>query len=282
MRNSDLDSAEVKLNRAREHVTALENELRAFGKRHPEPVRLAIRDDPSPQLLPVVVEAVQQPDPFMSAIVGDALHNFRSALDHVAWQLVRHGSSPPDRLSEEAARKIMFPIIARPSRKAAQKWLSAEDYFAKGLASWLPGIQAVHETLIRRHQPYTRGSNPDRHPFALLRALSNTDKHREVRPVFWAPTTLNLRLVHAPPACGIVGVKPGPEAGHPLRVGAEIFYIQVEDKTLCGGLNLKPGATVTLSFQHGAGLTEPLGVFDVMDWIGNEVADVLGEMDRVL
>lgn len=277
VKNSSLAGAELKLNRAREHVTSLEAEIRSFGRRHPQPVRLTLRDDPSPQLIPVMVEEVRHPDPVMGAIVGDALHNFRSALDYVAWELVRQGSQPERREDEPSAEQIGFPIIGRPSRSG----LEPEEYLARTLIHKVPGIQNVHETIVRSHQPYRRRNLAERHPLALLQKLSNVDKHREVRPVLWAPTQWRLH-VEPPADCQVVGVKMGPDAGYPLRVGAEVFYITVVDKSACSGLDVSPDATFTVAFQERLGFDEPVGAFEILDWIANEVADILSEIDRIL
>jgi hypothetical protein len=272
-----LRGAETKLNRAREHMHSLGAEIQSFGQRHPQPVRLAIRDDPSLQLIPLMVESVTHPEPFMGAIVGDALHNLRSALDYMAWELVGHGTESEKRRVTESASQIVFPIISGPSKRG----LSAEKYFEAVLPNMLPGIDIVHQRIVRQHQPYRWGDRVERHPLALLQTLSNTDKHREVRPVLWAPTTLRLQGDY-PEGCEVLGVKAGPDVGRPLRPGAEIFYITVADKTRCDGLRVRPSAGVTITFEERLGFVEPVGAFDILEWIINEVADVLGEIDRVL
>jgi hypothetical protein len=276
VKHPDLRSAELKLNRAREHVTLLEGELKAWHKRHPQPLTLDFKADPDPQVIPMIVKTIEDPDPLMSLIVGDALNNFRAALDHIAWQLVVHGGKPPsDPAAEEA---VKFPILIGPSKKG----LPADQYFSQVCASGaLPGIDSVHETIVRQHQPYQRGDLAESHPLALLQRFNNVDKHRGIHLVLFSPIQMGFSVT-PPFGCQVIGVKPAPHFEGPLRVGAEVGYITVADKTRCDHMKVEPRASVTIAFDERSPGHDVLRVFDVLDWIANEVTDVLGEIDRVL
>jgi len=108
-----------------------------------------------------------------SVICGDTVHNLRSALDHLVWQLV---------LSEGRKRpgsRNFFPIYTDfddfirevRSRKKKSRPGPLEGINPKGDA-W---------TFIEDLQPYKRrelGMDPRAHQLAVLNRLSNTDKHR--------------------------------------------------------------------------------------------------------
>jgi hypothetical protein len=73
-----------------------------------------------------------------SLVVGDALYNFRAALEYLAWHLVRAGTEPKPRYP----KSVQFPISA-----------NGED-FAKSIKTRLPGVKPAHLTIVERYQPY--------------------------------------------------------------------------------------------------------------------------------
>jgi hypothetical protein len=102
---------------------------------------------------------------YLSVIAGDVVHDLRSALDHLAWQLaLLNTATPYDR--------TQFPIALSPGEfnsKTGQKMI--RDFSAK------------HRALVETFQPYNGGDPRDDAPFAPhalrdLRILSNTDKHK--------------------------------------------------------------------------------------------------------
>ena len=278
LRVAALDGAKQKVGRAQEHMTLLEGEITRFFKDNPDALRIDFRQEDDPQLLPMYVahiaDASESP---IGLVLGDVINNFRSALDHIAWQLVAHGRK--QRHLETAPDTIKFPIVTGPSKKGK----SASEYFRDGLGGWLPGVSTVHKTIIRSHQPYRRRPFPLRHALALLQTLSNTDKHRRLHTVLWLPTETGFNVINLPAGCRIIGFKAGPGLGKPLRVGSELGYYTVTDKALCDGFEVQPRQHLTIAFEAGIDETpDSLPVFDVMWWIENEVLNVLDEIDAVL
>jgi hypothetical protein len=97
--------------------------------------------------------------------LGDVVQNFRAALDHLAWDLVKAGADPRPRRPQD----VYFPV-------------------AKSFASWrgsvdrkLPGVPGPQRAIIRRYQPYRRGVAA--RGIRRLRDLSDRDKHRVMVPV---------------------------------------------------------------------------------------------------
>ncbi len=99
-----------------------------------------------------------------SVIIGEILHNLRSSLDHLVWQLVLDNGHPPGRFNE-------FPITTD-----CDGWRKAKKRGS------LKGVSQKHEELIARLQPYTGGMGL---PFNVaileaIRKLSNIEKHRHL------------------------------------------------------------------------------------------------------
>jgi len=107
---------------------------------------------------------------------GDALHNFRSALDHLVWQLVLLNDEAPGNHNQ-------FPICDTEAsylgvRREGQS--SARDYR-------LRGVSDPHKELIDQMQPYQTVAPPRSIPaLTALRKLSNHDKHRLVHLTVFA------------------------------------------------------------------------------------------------
>jgi hypothetical protein len=94
-------------------------------------------------------------------ILGDWLHNLRCALDHVIWQLVLLNGKKP-------TRSNAFPI--RDTKTGFDNTVPRE----------LRGLTASQRRLVEEFQPYRLAGDPKQHSLAVLRDLSNIDKHRFV------------------------------------------------------------------------------------------------------
>lgn len=92
--------------------------------------------------------------------VGDIVHNFRGALDHLVWGLAMHGPGPrpPD------PSLIQFPMASN-----AKSFKSQVD-------SRLPCLSVEQRAIVKRYQPYRHTSTG--RAMKVLRDLSNRDKHR--------------------------------------------------------------------------------------------------------
>lgn len=157
---------DLKLYRAKQHLNDLMNlvaRVAARGEfyditRHPvedarrEMFRFDVRK-PIPDDVPL--------------ILGDLLHNCRSALDHMIHALWLKNRR---KVTSRELRLLGFPIAASLSEfNPAEK---------------VGGVSAEAFAVIQRVQPYNR-SRPGRDPLARLRELSNADKHRNLNLAFW-------------------------------------------------------------------------------------------------
>jgi hypothetical protein len=112
------------------------------------------------------------PSPVISLILGDAIHNLRSALDHLVFQLVV--SNPdPDKPSDVPNDKTMFPICDTKHGFRRQV-----DKLGR-----ITGVSDDVAAIIQRFQPYHRrdaGLDHRVHALWLLNTLENIDKHRRM------------------------------------------------------------------------------------------------------
>jgi len=101
----------------------------------------------------------QDPPPSLPMLIGECTHNLRCAVDYVAFALKRD-PRPPD-------EDIQFPI-----------W--TDEWHPK--SKWLGGLIPTAADAIKGLQPFEGGNRrADRpHDLAILRHLSNWDKHRKL------------------------------------------------------------------------------------------------------
>jgi hypothetical protein len=157
----------LKLLRAKDHIDALGNFAYTWGQSHPPTVTIEPKEGPGQDR---VIRAHFEPFPaYAGLLVGDALHNLRSSLDHLAYLLALRGGGT-------IVGRPEFPIFRSKADFHRIDKRSGQPTGWSGLrkvAAWPEGARKVAEEL----QPY-RHENPDAHGLWLLHELSNWDKHR--------------------------------------------------------------------------------------------------------
>jgi hypothetical protein len=150
----------LKIDRACEHLEAFEDALPDFRKR--DPCHWADETDPNTgdKIWRVQGRPLDPPVEW-NVIIGDALYNFRSALDHLAWQLVLANGNTP-------TRHTAFPICTSAS------------LYAQSSPRKVKRMSKTAIALIEETQPCF-GRNPHRNKLlAWLDGLHNVDKHRHL------------------------------------------------------------------------------------------------------
>jgi hypothetical protein len=165
MRNPD-DSWWLKLKRAKKHLAELEEYTAALTEVHPYETQLTINREVNHTDY-IVRAFLQTPliDFTPAIIIGDVIHNARSALDHVIAAL----TEPPE-LREHSSFPIYEEDIWRPGFKAQRKTSNTAT----------EGLPEPARAFVKDIQPYRRGKDAIRDPLALLNRFSNADKHREL------------------------------------------------------------------------------------------------------
>ncbi len=113
----------------------------------------------------------EQPDPLIAIVLGDFVHNLRSALDHV----VVASSSP------QSKRKIAgFPIATEDpwKRDANRRYIVRDTERRKSFLRAIGGLPDDAQALIKRFQPYQMPERASESILAIISSLENADKHR--------------------------------------------------------------------------------------------------------
>jgi hypothetical protein len=153
----------MKFRRAIEHAATLDATAQRWADTNPSSVSHEMEVKTRKHILRGHVHS-QPSDPLMPLLIGDCVHNFRHALDHLAYSLaikISGSDPPPNETTTE------FPIFTT----------NRTDFDSALLrkvgkpADMDPRLYAILEGL----QPYNGGDNT---LLALIHELDNLDKHR--------------------------------------------------------------------------------------------------------
>ena len=216
-----LTSARLKVDRAREHVEAADECVERWLRTDAYTI---FREKDSETGYTVAKAKIKVPPPAeLSLLIGDAVQNFRSALDHAVYALAE---SQLGTIPSEVAEILMFPIVGSQNRKGQPSDGSKifADLVGKG---YLTGVPDDARHFIEQEQPYHWNDAPDSfryHPLWLVHDLNRIDKHRRV-----ALTTAWLDMQYVSQPAGLnpkvtFGMAEGPVADDDVLVvysGAE-------------------------------------------------------------
>jgi hypothetical protein len=154
-----LDGPRLKVGRAQHHLDELKTAIVSLLQPNPERIVGHLNDDATQWIYP----ARRTPTTRIawSAMLGDVLNNYRSALDYTVAELVLKAGNT-------VTKNTSFPII-----DDSQKWTKVSRSRTKGIAKG-------SDVPIRAVQPYHCGNLAKFHPLALLRDLNNWDKHQAI------------------------------------------------------------------------------------------------------
>lgn len=176
------ESWTLKLDRADHHLKELDGHIRRFSNGHPyEAVDTGSRKG---KVRRYKLRFTDQPDPMFPVIVGDVIHNVRSALDHLVVANV-----PNNRRS-----KAGFPIFT--TRPFDDQGDLLDNEVGEAWAKLTKGLIPIHRAIIEHLQPYQPADQEvidfcnqhGLHPkelagLALLSKFDNADKHRRLLTV---------------------------------------------------------------------------------------------------
>jgi hypothetical protein len=251
-----LDDAWAKFHRADEHRAALKAEIKRLLEAEVRPpIDIGLHYEPQTSSYLVVIARVVDLR-HIGLIFGDALQNYRAALDYLVCRLLLSKGAP------------ITTQTAWPVAKDAAAWESAKG-------KQLAGVDPAYVEIIERYQPKEAGDEADIHPFATLAALSNKDKHQLLTP---AP--VNMDRVRMQPTnllhCAVERMEPLLKRPGPLEPGtqlARVFLVTPLEPE--HAVNVQMEASLYPALEDGRGLA------DVLDQIRARVINVLSEFHRI-
>ncbi len=247
-----------KIDRAKEHTAELKRQLNTFFSSNPFKVG-AKRDPQTQRLIYYIVSAEPIPD-VISLVVGDVIQNLRSALDHLAYQIVCNdtGEKPPK------PNAIYFPIADDFTRYEAKKNNNLEGAHPDTIAA----IDAL--------KPYKGGNDT----IWALHRLNNIEKHRVLLTAGSQMTGLNIGHLIAQDIKSFspekdlqvpkinMFLRPA-DTGFPLKAGSELYI---------GAVDEQPDPKQ--EFRIRIALNEP-GIIDEQD-ILETVKQFVEEVDNII
>lgn len=158
MQKSIIERPARKIARAEFHFAEALNRMESWARDNPVSAQTVVSEDRK-RIDAVLAVATEPPLEDVSLAIGDAIHNLRSALDGMTWNLA-HLNGAPDR-----PRDIQFPVT-----NTGKQWRDA----AKKLSSLPP------ETLARMLEMQPKSMESPSFSFVgILHDLDIRDKHHD-------------------------------------------------------------------------------------------------------
>jgi hypothetical protein len=166
----------MKLRRADMHLRFLYDSIQEFLETHPYDVEAELDFDTGEVVMygKVVRDPSRAETTRWGVVIGDIVHNLRSALDHMIWVLSLDASTPPPPPPDPIPNSSPWHSVAFPVIVNLADWTLSE---MKKIAGVRPDLRARIEAL----QPFNTGpSTPREEPLAVLHQLWQVDKHRHL------------------------------------------------------------------------------------------------------
>lgn len=204
---SGFEGAIGKIVRAKNQLEGLNERFRKFAEAKPYHCVEqfdARPDEPSSGVYRYVVDSVSLPKREWGVLIGELVHNLRSALDHSIYAAAKRPS-----------RTNQFPIFTDYC-----------DWKVKS-KSMLRTVPKKIADLVEERQPYhtVAPERPDHHLLTVLNRLSNHDKHRLLHTTVAAVTGIKEpRFEKGRDVSAITGAE---VVLGPLKPGADLARVQV-------------------------------------------------------
>lgn len=148
----------VKIERAEKHIQDLTEIIKKFSESNP----YSVMGTTESEAFVYRIKIHKHPPRGWSAVIGDAIHNMRAAMDVLVWQLILANGKDPTRAS-------YFPVAK-----------SAGDC-RNNLKTKTKGVSPKALELLMATEPFVGGKGND---LWLINELDIRDKHRLLVPVF--------------------------------------------------------------------------------------------------
>jgi hypothetical protein len=198
-------------------------------------------------------------------MIGDCVHNARSALDYVAWRLL--GGDLTDRITQ-------FPIYLDPADFNTARWRLTR--IVRKRPPVRLGIHPDALIAIKNCQPYVR-SDPEANPLWLLQELDARDKHKLLTMTFFFAFGAMFEI-HAP-----AGTRYEARVHrNGLEDGAVIADVQFPPDTPESEVQVKASSLSDVSFEKGIVPIGQRGILAHLDDILSAVKDIVAGFENLL
>jgi hypothetical protein len=264
-----------------QHLHALDLEIKNFLERNKFTARGEQRD--RTREFDIIVNETPRLPSHWSLMAGDAIHNMRSALDHLVWVLSLSHLTPPDP-SSWAARQIQYPITTSPDDYWGKPARPGKRAKLGARAQRLRFVPDEARTLIDKTQPHRGGDDAHDHPLAVIAAYSNEDKHKKLVASAVLATAVEFRIgFRAAPVTGQPRITPFQftQSEEWLRTDANLGVLIFSEGTTCehGEVIVQPTFTGDVAFGiEGQPLLSVVALEKVLDSINAEIVWPLDEI----
>jgi hypothetical protein len=243
--------------RAREHMQVLKTEMETFLDVHPHRRIEQLNPDTGEYVLKLTSEPTP---PEWGPIVGDVIHNLRSALDHLVWELaVSNGKVPPPFPLPKSSpwADLQFPIV---------------DNAGKPIKVW--GVSEAVRRYITAQQPLPTNTGPIPNGLYTLRQLSNIDKHRRLHTT--GAYLMDMELWQQVTADGEMAFSDLHVAAFPAKFtqDTEILRFTVTPPNIKVGMD-KTRIDTAIGFDESLGRAEGVPVIGALAEVGVAVATII-------
>jgi hypothetical protein len=241
-------SAVLKLTQAKHHLESIDSEIGDFFHHDPYVTATEANHETGEHLVRLV--NMDEPPIQVSLMVGDVLHNLRSALDHIVWE-----RSAPEKRDTNTG----FPLLVKPPRGSFDNVPSAR------------GLSKTNRAIVERLQPY-KARDPDEifdQPLRVLHDLNITDKHRFIHLTWLSLEASRLRPVARGGTIRHTEAFPGP-----LELDAVLARVVVSPPEAQVDMNFAP--TFDIAFETGTTPWRDMPVVPTLEILVGAVEDALG------
>ncbi len=165
------DSWWLKVKRAQKHIIDIERAAREYAGHHPYEFR-RLRYPDHQLKVGFQMRITQQPDPMIAVVLGDFVHNLRSALDHVIV------ACTPKKRWKSASFPILFEDIWEKDR--AGDFVVNDAQRRADLETAVGGLPDGARAVVIRTQPYHHRGEAYRDALGIISRVENADKHRQL------------------------------------------------------------------------------------------------------
>jgi hypothetical protein len=163
----------LKIERAKHHLRDLHQAVEQYTQRHPYSAWRIQQRDGEPDVWRYKLLFWPDVEPYLAMILGDVVHNLRSALDHLAVAI-----APPDRAGDAS-----FPIHTENiwTKDAGGAPLLKHKGARRSFKRAVKRMPDAAVAIIRKLQPCF-SDQPEANHLAILNWLEQADKHRNLVP----------------------------------------------------------------------------------------------------